>query len=209
MVIKTKPGEETQPEAEAPAEETKAEQPVGADGTVPNLDKLFDELKLSDESKQALIGLFSGVATQLQQANTRLAELEKNGARPVDPAAMEGLTAEQKYNIIMARASAPAAAAQTQMWQALLSSGVGGTNKPGGGSLLDNLANSAKQLEVLRSVLIPAASPVENAMNQAMIAQTLANARLTNRIAGKASTDLLDKLERDLFTAEPPGGPAT
>ncbi|MBA7664125.1 hypothetical protein ES703_72176 [subsurface metagenome] len=182
-------------------------QPGKDENALAGIEKLFGELKLSDEGKKVMMDLFGGVATQMQQLNERVSNVESNGAgAAMDPGVLDGLTPDQKYNILMAKASAPAAAAQAQMWQGLVSGGLGGGSKGAGGGAggLDQILSSAKTLEALRSILVPPPSALQIAMERAQVAQMVSQSRLMNRVAGKKTDDYLDNIEK-IIGAELPG----
>ncbi|GAJ09972.1 unnamed protein product, partial [marine sediment metagenome] len=124
---------------------------------------------------------------------TRLNDLEKQPAAD-NPDLYAGLSAEQKYQVMMAKASAPAAEAQQGLLQSLLARSSGGS----GGGDLAALAKSAESIQSLRAILIPDASPLQVAMEKAQVSQLLAQTRLMNKVAGKATSDYLDKIELEL-----------
>ena len=164
------------------------------------LEDLLDGVPISDEKKQVLSSLFEGLANNLAQINNRLADLETKGDS-ADPEMLKDLTAEQKYNILLAKASAPAAAAQQNLLQAMVT-----RSGSSGGSEIEQLVGSAEKINALRSIFSPEPSPVQVAMEKAQIAQTIAQSRLVNKVAGKQTSDYLDKLEKDLLSepgAEP------
>ena len=195
MIQKTE--EQIQAEEAAKAEAIAKE---GEDKKDP-LEGLLNELNISDQNKQLLRDLFNGIGGGIKLLNDRISTLESRPAQVQDTTPLDDLTPEQKYEILMARAQAPVAEANTQMWQSLLSRASGG----GGGSStgLEGLLNNAKQLEALRSILVPAPSPVMQAMERAQVAQIIAQTRLMNKVAGKETSDYLDKLEGAL------GGPGS
>lgn len=159
----------------------------------PTIDELLNELPLKDEHKQLLVKLVSGIAGSLQAINARLDSVEKQPAAD-NPDLYAGLSAEQKYQVLMAKASAPAAAAQQGVLQALLSRAGGGS----GGGELAALAKSAESIQALRTILTPEASPIQIAMERAQVSQIISQTRLMNKVAGKETSDYLDKLEKSL-----------
>lgn len=165
---------------------------TGEDAQEPTIDELLNELPLKDEHKQLLVKLVSGMAGSLQAINARLDSVEKQPAAD-NPDLYSGLTADQKYQVLMAKASAPAAAAQQQLWQSLLSRAGGGS-----GGDLAALAKSAESIQALRSILTPEASPIQIAMERAQVSQIISQTRLMNKVAGKETSDYLDKLEKTL-----------
>ena len=158
----------------------------------PTIEELLNELPLKDEHKQLLVKLVSGMAGSLQAINARLDSVEKQPAAD-NPDLYSGLTADQKYQVLMAKASAPAAAAQQQLWQSLLSRAGGGS-----GGDLAALAKSAESIQALRTILTPEASPIQIAMERAQVSQIISQTRLMNKVAGKETSDYLDKLEKSL-----------
>ncbi|GAI81578.1 unnamed protein product [marine sediment metagenome] len=162
----------------------------------PTLDDLFSELKLSDQGKKMLTMIISGVANNIKEISNRLDGLEKQPAAE-NPDIYAGLSAEQKYQVMMAKASGPAAAAQQGVLQALLAR-VGGGGSGGGGGDVANLLKSAETIQGLRSVLFPEPSPLQMAMEKAQVAQVLSQTRLMNKVAGKATSDYLDKIEAEI-----------
>ncbi|GAI72611.1 unnamed protein product [marine sediment metagenome] len=172
---------------------------TGEDTQEPTLDDLLNDLPLSDKSKKLLTGIISGVAGNLNQISTRLENLEKQPAAD-NPDIYSGLSAEQKYQVLMAKASGPAAAAQQGLLQALLAR-VGGGGGGGGGDVA-NLLKSAETIQGLRGMLFPEPSPLQMAMEKAQVAQVLSQTRLMNKVAGKATSDYLDKIETDLLGTE-------
>jgi len=178
---------------EKPGEETRE----------PTFEELLNELPLKDEHKALLARVIGGIATSLNEISTRLDNLGKQPAAE-NPDIYAGLSAEQKYQVMMARATAPATAAQTQIWQALVS-GLRG----GGGSDFSNLVKSAETIRSLRSVIFPEPTPLQIAMEKAQVAQVLAQTRLMNKVAGKATSDYLDKIEEELEGAKTEAGEET
>ena len=166
----------------------------GEDTQEPSIEELLKDLPLKEEQKELLVKLISGVAANLQQIHTRLDGLEKQPAAE-NPDLYSGLTPDQKYQVLMAKASAPAAAAQQGVLQALLSRAGGGS---GGGGDLAALAKSAESIQALRTILTPEASPIQIAMERAQVSQIISQTRLMNKVAGKETTDYLDKLEKSL-----------
>jgi len=164
----------------------------------PTLDDLLSELKLSDQGKKMLTMIISGVANNIKEISNRLDGLEKQPAAE-NPDIYAGLSPEQKYQVMMAKASAPAAAAQQGVLQALLTRVGGGGS---GGGDFSNLLKSAETIQGLRSVLFPEPSPLQLAMEKAQVAQVLSQTRLMNKVAGKATSDYLDKIESDLEGTE-------
>jgi len=178
-------------ETQGPATEP---EPEPATEPEPSVEDLLGELPLSDKNKKVVAALLGGLATNLTQINKRLETLETRGDS-TGPELFEGLTAEQKYNVLLARASAPAQAAQTQMWQGLLGQVSKGSG--GGGNEIDQLLKSGERINALRSVFSQEPSPVQVAMEKAQVASVLAQTRLMNRVAGKQTDDYLDKLEQE------------
>lgn len=164
----------------------------------PTLDDLLSELKLSDQGKKMLTMIISGVANNIKEISNRLDGLEKQPAAE-NPDIYAGLSAEQKYQVMMAKASGPAAAAQQGVLQALLTRVGGGGS---GGGDFSNLLKSAETIQGLRSVLFPEPSPLQLAMEKAQVAQVLSQTRLMNKVAGKATSDYLDKIEADIEGTE-------
>ncbi|MBA7507415.1 hypothetical protein ES706_06134 [subsurface metagenome] len=159
----------------------------------PTIEDLLKDLPLKEEQKALLARVLGGVATNLSQINTRLESLEKQPAAD-NPDLYAGLNAEQKYQVLMAKASAPAAAAQQGLLQALLARSTGGS----GGGDLAALAKSAESIQALRTILAPEASPIQIAMERAQVSQIISQTRLMNKVAGKETSDYLDKLEKSL-----------
>jgi hypothetical protein len=159
------------------------------------LDDMLKELPIPDRYKNVVQNLVTGILNSMVQINDRLSGLESKAPAAQDnPDAFEGLTAEQRYNILYARASAPAAQAQMQLYQGLLT-GVRGNS---GGGDLATLAKSAESIQALRTILLPEASPIQVAMERAQVSQILAQTRLMNKVAGKETSSYLDKLEKSL-----------
>jgi hypothetical protein len=155
----------------------------------PTLEDIMNELPIADEHKQALTNLFTNLATQVVEGNQKLVAMEarmnelSTKANEATAKAYEGLSADQRYQIEMAKAAAPAQAAQTQMISAML-----GTNRnPGGG--LEELVKSAESLNSLRTFLLPPATPQQIALEDAQIDQMKAQTRLMNRVTGKKVED--------------------
>jgi len=128
--------------------------------------------------------------------------VEKQPA-PENPDLYAGLSADQKYQVMMAKASAPAAEAQQGVLQALLSRSSGGG---GGGGDLAALLKSADTIQALRSVITPAPTPIQEAMEKAQVEQVLAQTRLMNKVAGKATSAYLDKISEEMKSAGSEGG---
>jgi len=166
---------------------------TGTDTPEPSIEELLNELPLKDEHKQLLVKVISGIAGSLQAINARLDSVEKQPAAD-NPDLYSGLSAEQKYQVLMAKASAPAAEAQQGLLQALLSRSSGGS----GGGDLAALAKSAESIQALRTILTPEASPIQIAMERAQVSQIISQTRLMNKVAGKETSDYLDKLEKSL-----------
>ncbi|MBA7512111.1 hypothetical protein ES705_04130 [subsurface metagenome] len=167
---------------------------AGEETQEPTIEDLVKELPLKDEHKQLLVKVVSGIAGSLQAINARLDSVEKQPAAD-NPDLYAGLSAEQKYQVLMAKASAPAAAAQQGVLQALLSRAGGGS---GGGGDLAALAKSAESIQALRTILTPEASPIQIALERAQVSQIISQTRLMNKVAGKETSDYLDKLEKSL-----------
>ncbi|MBA7606763.1 hypothetical protein ES703_13913 [subsurface metagenome] len=167
-----------------------AEQP---DPEQPDLEALIAELPA--KFQPVIRNLVTGVFNSLVQANERIAELEKKPAQAADqPGMFEGMTTEQRYQILMTRAQAPAAQAQMGLYQALLG-GLKGGNTGGG---IDSLLSSAEKIQALRALIMPEPSPLQVAMEKANIQQMLAQSRLMNKVAGKETSAYLDKLEKEI-----------
>ncbi|MBA7523078.1 hypothetical protein ES705_15201 [subsurface metagenome] len=158
----------------------------------PTLEDIMGELPISDEHKQALTNLFTNLATQVVQSNEKMAVMEatinelSTKANEATAKAYEGLSADQRYQIEMAKAAAPAQAAQTQMISAMLGANRGDT----GG--LEGLVKSAESLNSLRDFLLPPATPQQLALEQAQIEQIRAQTRLMNKVTGKKVEDFVE-----------------
>jgi len=161
----------------------------------PTIEELLNELPIKDEHKALLVNLVGGIGATLNQISTRLESLEKQPA-PDNSDIYDGLSPEQKYQVMMAKANAPAAAAQQQMWQSMLARSGGG-----GGGDLAALAKSAESIQALRSILNPAPSILQVAQEKAQVSQVLAQTRLMNKVAGKATDSFLDDIEAELKAA--------
>jgi len=167
----------------------------GEDSKGPTFEELLAELPLDDEKKKMVSNLVTGLVSSLNEISKRLETLETQGPAADNPDLYAGLSADQKFQVMMTKASAPAAAAQQGLIQAMLSRSSGG----GGGGDLAGLLKSADTLQALRSVLSPEPSSVQVAMEKAQIASVLAQARLVNKVAGKATSDYLEGIEKDLL----------
>ncbi|MBA7541286.1 hypothetical protein ES705_33593 [subsurface metagenome] len=163
----------------------------------PTIEDLLKDLPLKEEQKALLSKVIGGVVVSLNQLNTRLDTLEKQPATE-NPDIYSGLSPDQKYQVMMAKASAPAAEAQQGLLQALLSRSSSG----GGGGDLAALAKSAESIQALRTILTPEASPIQIAMERAQVSQIISQTRLMNKVAGKETSDYLDKLEKSLADQE-------
>ena len=172
---------------------TDNEKQHGGDTQEPTIEDLLSDLPLKDEHKKLLAQIIGGVAANLNQISTRLDTLEKQPAQE-NPDIYSGLSPDQKYQVMMTKASAPAAAAQQGLLQALLSR-AGGS---GSGGDLAALAKSAESIQALRTILNPEPSPVQMAMERAQVSQIISQTRLMNKVAGKETSDYLDKLEKSL-----------
>lgn len=171
------------------------EQTAEDQGAPASLEDMLKELPIPDKHKAIVQNLVTGILNGMVQINDRLQGLEKKApAAQETPGAFEGLSADQRYNILYARASAPAAQAQMGLYQGLLS-GMKGNS---GGGDLSTLAKSAESIQALRSILLPAASPIQEAMERAQVSQIIAQTRLMNKVAGKQTSDYLDNLEKGL-----------
>ncbi|MBA7528303.1 hypothetical protein ES705_20486 [subsurface metagenome] len=164
----------------------------------PTIEDLLKDMPLKEEQKTLLAKVIGGVVVNLNQINTRLDTMEKQPAAE-NPDIYSGLNPDQKYQVMMAKASAPAAAAQQGLLQALLSRSSGGG---GGGGDLAALAKSAESIQALRTILTPEASPIQQAMERAQVSQIISQTRLMNKVAGKETSDYLDKLEKSLADQE-------
>ncbi|MBA7526230.1 hypothetical protein ES705_18391 [subsurface metagenome] len=157
-----------------------------------DLEALLKELP--EKYQPVIRHLVVNVLNGLVKTNDRLAELEKRPAIQEAPGAFDGLTPEQKYNILMSKAQAPAAQAQMALYQGLLTSMKGG-NSAGG---FDSLLASAEKIQSLRAILAPEPSPMQHAMERATIGQMIAQTRLMNKVAGKETSAYLDKMEKEI-----------
>jgi len=148
-------------------------------------ESMLEGLPIPDEHKQALTNLVSNLVASITKTNERLAAIEAKGsefnAKQYEGA---GMSAEQIYSIEMAKASAPAAAAQQQLFSALLT-GRGG----GGDSGLSSLVKSAEALNSLREYLLPPPTAQQVALEAAQIDQIKAQTRLMDRVTGKKVED--------------------
>ena len=148
-------------------------------------ESLLEGLPIPDEHKQALMNLVNNMVTSIAKTNERLAAIE---AKPSEFNATKyegaGLTAEQIFSIEMAKASAPAAAAQQQLISAVIS-GRGGSDSGG----LGGLVKSAEALNSLRDYLLPPPTAQQIALEQAQIEQIKAQTRLMDRVTGKKVED--------------------
>ncbi len=155
-------------------------------------ESMVDELPISDEHKQGLKNLVTNLATQVAAGNQKMAAMEATinelslKANEATVKAYEGLSADQKYQIEMAKAAAPAQAAQSQMISQLLGTGRGNT----GG--LEGLVKSAESLNSLRDFLLPPPTPQQLALEQAQIEQIRAQTRLMNKVTGKKVEDFVE-----------------
>jgi len=161
----------------------------------PTIEDLLEDLPLKEEQKQLLVKVISGLAGNLKTINTRLETLEKQPAAD-NPDIYSDLSADQKYQVLMAKAAAPAAAAQQTLLQSLLTRS-GGSGGSGGGDFAA-LAKSAESIQALRTILMPEASPIQIAMERAQVAQIISQTRLMNKVAGKQTSEYLDELEKSL-----------
>ncbi|GAI72059.1 unnamed protein product [marine sediment metagenome] len=148
------------------------------------LEKLFADLPIPDESKQALSNLFTNLVSTIAASNQRIADLEAKPAEE-NPKMYEGMTPDQVFQIQMAKAQAPAAAAQQQMMAAVLSRGGGGGDQGGFGALV----KSAEALNSLRDYLLPPPTAQQMALEAAQIDQIKAQTRLMDRVTGKKVED--------------------
>lgn len=170
--------------------------PKTAEKQGPTFEDLLADLPLDDDKKKMVSNLVNGLVTSLNQISTRLETLEKQPA-PENPDIYEGLSAEQKYQVMMAKASAPAAAAQQGLIQSLLARSVSG-----GGSEIEQLINSADKIRALRDVFSPAPTVVQLAQEKAQVASIIAQTRLMNKVAGKETDKYLDALAAELIGGE-------
>lgn len=160
----------------------------------PDLETLLK--KLPEKYQPVIRHLVTGVFSSLVQTNERLAALEKKPTEaPDQPGMFEGMTSEQRYNVLIARAQAPAAEAQMQLYQGLLG-GLKGGNTGGGG--IDSLLASAEKIKALRELIMPEPSALQMMMEKAQASQIIAQTRLMNKVAGKETSSYLDKLEKEL-----------
>ena len=168
----------------------------GGDSQGPTFEDLLAELPLDDEKKKMVSNLVTGLVTSLNQISQRLETLETQGPAADNADLYAGLSPDQKFQVMMAKASAPAAAAQQGLIQAMVTRAGAG----GGGGELAGLLKSAEAIQSLRAIISPEPSTVQVAMEKAQIASVLAQARLVNRVAGKATSDYLEGIEKELLT---------
>lgn len=158
----------------------------------PTFEDLFKELPIPDKYKQALMNLITNMASSITQTNSRLKDIEAKAAEfESNPKKYEGMSADQVYQIEMAKAAAPAAAAQQEMISAILT----GRGQSGG---IDGLVHSAEALNTLRNFLMPAPTTIQSAMEKAQVSQIIAQTRLVNKLTGKTADKYLDGLEAEL-----------
>lgn len=165
-------------------------------------DDIVKDLPISDEAKQALSNVFTNLASsavqttqELVAVKAKLSELATEASKAIAET-YKGLTADQIYNIEMAKASAPAAAAQQQLIQMMM----GSARNPGGG--LDELIKDADRLNTLRNIFSPQPTVLQIATEKAQVFQMLAQTRLMNKVVGRSTDTFLDKLEGDLGKEE-------
>lgn len=174
-------------------EEKEKEKAAEAEKGEVTFESMLAELPITDEQKQALTNLVTNLVTSITQTNERLAAIEAKAsefnAKKYEGA---GLSAEQIFSIEMAKATAPAAAAQQQLISAVL------TGRGGGDSGLGGLVKSAESLNTLRNFLLPQPSPLQVAQEKAQIHQMIAQTRLMNKVTGKQTDSYLDHLEKEL-----------
>ena len=152
-------------------------------------ESMLEGLPIPDKHKQALMNLVSNMVSSIAQTNERLAAIEaKAGEFNANKYEGTGLSAEQIYSIEMAKANAPAAAAQQQLIRAVIGGRVGG----GGDSGLGGLVKNAEALNSLRSYLLPPATAQQIALEQAQIDQIKAQTRLMNRVTGKKVEEFIE-----------------
>ena len=167
------------------------------------LDSILKELPIPEEHKQAINNLLTNLATSVVETKQQLAEMNlkldqvEAGASKATAETYKGLSADQIYQIEMAKATGPAQQAQHQLLQMML----GGTRSSGGG--LDELIKDADKFNALRSIFAPPPTPLQIATDKAQVFQMLAQTRLMNKVIGKATDSYLDKLEAGL--GEPEG----
>ena len=161
-------------------------------------DDILKDLPITDEAKQALTNVFTNLASSVVQTTQELVEVKAKLAEIATEASKataetyKGLTADQIYNIEMAKAAGPAQQAQFQLLQGLATR----SQNPGGG--LDQLFQSAEKLTALRNFLTPPPSALQVAQEKAQIHQMIAQTRLMNKVTGKQTDSYLDHLEKEL-----------
>lgn len=156
------------------------------------LESIFADLPIPDESKQALSNLFTSLVSTIADSNQRIAGLEARAAEE-NPKMYEGMTPDQVFQIQMAKAQAPAAAAQQQLWAAVLGRGGGGGDQGGIGGLV----KSAEALNSLRDYLLPPPTAQQVALEAAQIDQIKAQTRLMDRVTGKRVEDFAAGKEKE------------
>lgn len=158
----------------------------------PTFEDMLKELPIPDKYKQALTNLITNMVSSIAQTNSRLAAIETKATEfESNPKKYEGMSADQVYQIEMAKAAAPAAAAQQQMISAILT----GRGQGGG---VDSLVQSAEALTTLRNFLLPPPTTIQTAMEKAQVSQIIAQTRLMNKLTGKTADKYLDELEKEL-----------
>lgn len=168
----------------------------------PTLEDILEELPIPDEHRKALTNLFTNLASsvfdtrqQLAVMSAKLDQVAAEGSKATAEA-YKGLSAEQIYNIELAKATAPAQQAQYRLLEAMTGAG----RNPGGG--LDELIKDADRLNALRSIFSPQPTALQVATEKAQVAQMLAQTRLMNKVVGKQVDGFLESIEKDLGKEE-------
>lgn len=170
--------------------------------TEPTIDEVLDGLPIAAEHKQVVKTLLSEVAQSIIQTNERLTGMEAKitelatSSNEATSKTYESLSADQVYQIEMAKAQAVSQAASSKLLEAMVAS-----RNPGGGGL-GELAKSADSINALRTILLPPPTPLQAAMEKAQVAQVISQTRLMNRLTGKKADEYLDKLEESLSAGE-------
>lgn len=165
----------------------------------PTLDEILKDLPIPDEHKQGLTNLLTNLASSVVQSTQEITAVKtqlSQVATEVSKRTAEtykGLSADQIFQIEIAKANAPAQEAQMQLVQAM----VAGTHSNPGGAF-EGLEQSAKSLNNLRQFLMPQPTSQQVALEDAQIDQIKAQTRLMNRLTGKVA----DKFVEDELAQE-------